>query len=439
MEGKLAIAGLFRRARHSSLLRRMVVAVTGTAGAQLITLAFAPFVTRIYGPEAFGLHGIFMAFVGVLTPVAAFAYPTAIVLAKDEQDAGVLAALSFSIAAAVSFSSFLIVAVGGKSLAATLELDSVAWVLFLVPLALLFASAVQVAQQYSVRQKRFDVIASAAVASSLLLNLGKVGLGLLYPIASELIALGVFNQVLLTVFLFYGVSRGGRNDASLRSAFSRAAMRRLAVRHRDFPLYRAPQNVVNGVSQNLPLLMLAMLFGPAAAGFYALGRTVMGLPSALVGVAVGDVFYQRFTETSHAGKGVAGQIVQATVALAAVGFLPFGLVVLAGPELFQAIFGESWATSGRYARWLAVFFFFNFVNKPAVAAVPVLGIQRGLLVYELLSTAGKILGLFIGFYWFSSALWAIRLFATIGSLAYVAMILWIVFCAVYRSGDAKAG
>jgi uncharacterized membrane protein len=81
--------------------------------------------------------------------------------------------------------------------------------------------------------------------------------------------------------------------------------------------------------------------------------------------------------------------------------------------------------AGEYARWLALFFLFNFINKPAVAAVPVLRIQRGLLVYEIFSTGTKALGLVIGFYWFGSDIWAVALFSVIGVLTYSAMIFWI--------------
>lgn len=72
----------------------MAVVATGTAGAQAITMGFAPIITRLYGPEAFGLLGTFSAILAVLTPMAALTYPIAIVLPKDHADAKGLAKLS---------------------------------------------------------------------------------------------------------------------------------------------------------------------------------------------------------------------------------------------------------------------------------------------------------------------------------------------------------
>ena len=47
----------------------MSLVATGTAGAQAISMAFAPLITRIYGPEAFGVLGTFMALLPVNFPV----------------------------------------------------------------------------------------------------------------------------------------------------------------------------------------------------------------------------------------------------------------------------------------------------------------------------------------------------------------------------------
>jgi O-antigen/teichoic acid export membrane protein len=114
-------------------------------------------------------------------------------------------------------------------------------------------------------------------------------------------------------------------------------------------------------------------------------------------------------------------------------------VVLFGPGLFSLVFGSDWVMAGEYARWLALFFLFNFINRPCVAAVPVLGIQRGLLVYESFSTGSKVLGLIVGFYWFGSDLWAVALFSVIGVAAYSVMMLWILAHAMRWRVDEKAG
>jgi len=65
------LAGIQRfiaRTWKSKFLRSVAVVAFGTAGAQAITMAFSPVITRLYGPEAFGLLGVFMAMPQVSVP-----------------------------------------------------------------------------------------------------------------------------------------------------------------------------------------------------------------------------------------------------------------------------------------------------------------------------------------------------------------------------------
>ena len=425
------------RVWRSRFARNVAVVASGTAGAQVITMAFAPLITRIYGPEAFGLLGTFMAIVAVAIPVAALAYPIAIVLPREDRDALGLVRLSIILSFGVALLAAAALWAGGDWLTATLGAEAVAGFLFLIPVAMLFAAWMQIAQQWLIRKKEFGVVARSAVAHSLILNSAKSGIGWLHPVGAVLIVLATLGQALHAGLLFIGARRRYQGSTAEREEGSQTPLKELAHRHRDFPLYRAPQNFINAASQSLPVLMLAAFFGPAAAGFYTLGKMVMGMPSNLLGKAVTDVFYPRITEAAHNGENLAQHIVRATGALLAVGVVPFGLVFLFGPWLFSLVFGGDWAVAGEYARWLALFFLFNFINKPSVAAVPVLGIQRGLLVYELFSTGGKALGLVAGFYWFGSDLWAVALFSVIGVLAYSAMMLWILSHAMRFRTDEK--
>jgi len=425
------------RVRRSRFARNVAMVAAGTAGAQAITMAFSPVVTRIYGPEIFGLFGTFMAIVAVAIPVAALAYPIAIVLPKDDRDALGLARLSAMLSVAVSLMIAVALWVGGDWLSVTLGAESVGGYLFLIPLAMLFAAWMQIAQQWLIRKKEFGVVARSAIVQSLILNGAKTGIGGLHPLSAVLIVLATLGPALHAALLFIGARRRYGAGATEAQGTSGATLKELAHRHRDFPFYRAPQNFINAASQSVPVLMLAAFFGPAAAGFYTIGQMVMGMPGTLIGKAVQDVFYPRITEAAHNGENLHQHIVRATGALLAIGIVPFGLVMLFGPWLFSFVFGEAWAVAGEYARWLALFFLFNFINKPSVASVPVLGIQRGLLIYELFSTGGKVVGLLVGVYWFDSDVWTVALFSVIGVIAYSAMILWILLCAKQWRKDAK--
>ena len=89
-------------------IRNVVLVVTGTASAQLVTMLLSPIITRLYGPEAYGHMGVFLAIVGVIAPVAALTYPIAIVLPKKEREAISIAKLSLYITVARAAVTFML-------------------------------------------------------------------------------------------------------------------------------------------------------------------------------------------------------------------------------------------------------------------------------------------------------------------------------------------
>src|SRR5699024_4538293 len=120
------------------------------------------------------------------------------------------------------------------------------------------------------------------------------------------------------------------------------------------PVYRAPEMFLNAISQGLPVLMLTAFFGPASAGFYTIGRTVLNIPSQLIGKAIGDVFYPRIAEAANNKEDLNKLIKKATFVLSGIGIIPFGIVILFGPSLFSFVFGSDWIIAGEYARWISL-------------------------------------------------------------------------------------
>lgn len=354
-------------------------------------------------------------------PIAALAYPIAIVLPKSDADAKSLAILSAGLALVVAIITALVLLTAGDWIAQTLSLDAIGAFLLLIPVAMLFSACHQILTQWLIRKKQFKITARVAVIQAVVINASKTGVGFLYPTGAALIVLAAIGQTLHALLLWVGMR--GRDTALPREDESTTTIQELAKRHRDFPLFRAPQNTINAFSESLPVLMLASLFGPSSAGFYSLGKMVMGVPLTLVAKSVGDVFYPRVTEAVNDKEDVFWLILKATLGLAAIGMVPFALVIVFGPLLFSLVFGSEWTMAGEYARWIALWLFFGFINRPSVAAMPALGMQSWLLIYELFSTGLKIAALILGFFYFDDDLIAIALMCVSGVAAYSALIL----------------
>src|SRR5690625_3780548 len=390
-------------------IRNVVVVVTGTASAQAITVIFSPFITRLYGPEAFGVLGVFMAMVSIIGPVSALTYPIAIVLPKRDSEAKVLIFLSIFISFIIAMIIGIILMIFNKPLVYLLQIAEIAQYLFLIPLVIIFTTFLQVSRQWLIRTKQFKVTAKAAFINSLILNISKTGIGLFNPVASVLVTLNTFSNAFHAFLLSINSIKTKIKPKKITIKIS--VLKNIANKYNDFPLYRAPQTLVHVVSQSLPIILLSAFFGPAAAGYYSLSRSVLAMPITLIGESVGDVFYPRIVEAEKKRENLALLITRATLGLGLVGLIPFGIIIIFGPWLFGLIFGADWVVAGEYARWLTLGFYFGFINRPSARAIPVLNIQKQFLIYEIIS--GFIRGgiLLLGFFLFENDVVAVALFS----------------------------
>jgi len=413
----------FKQITKSRFIRNVTLIASGTALAQLITIVFSPIITRFYGPEAFGLLGIFTSLLGIISPVGALAYPIAIVLPRKDADAKGLVRLSLFIGAFTASILAVLLFLRGGEILALLDSEAIAPYSLLLPFAVFFSVCEQVLGQWVIRKKYFALKARIAVFQSAVLNLSKSGAGFFIPSGALLIFLSTAGQFFHAFLLWAGVKIYQKNTISDREETESYSMNKIAKEYYDFPVYRAPQVFLNGISQSLPVLMLASFFGPASAGFYSLGRRILGLPSGLIGQAVGDVFYPRITEASHKGENIYRLILKATLALAAVALIPFAFVFVFGPWLFSFVFGEEWVIAGEYSRWMALWIYFTFINTPSLMAIPLLEAQRFQLFFSVNTLLVRTSAMIAGCYYFKNDLVAVIIFSVSGAIANIILIL----------------
>lgn len=426
------IKGLAKR----PFVRSVAMVATGTAIGQALTIAVTPLLTRWFGPSAIGTQGVFNTIVVLLSTVAALGYPAALVLPREDRDAVVLVRLSIYVAAAFGALLVVLMLLCPEEILGVLGATAIADYALLVPIAVFGASLNATLLQWLIRKQAFFLSARASIVTSLGLNATKISLGLVSRSPGALIVGNTAGTFLGTLAAYVGWRRRFPGTPRVADAPS---MREMARRHWDFPVLRTPQNLINVISQSLPILLFASIEGATVAGYYSLALTVLAMPGNLIGNAVGSVVYPRVTKLVHDNQNVASFLVRTTGALAAASALPYVVVVVAGPLLFSVVFGANWRVAGEFARLLAPFLFLNLVNKPAVAAIAALQLHAGLLVYEVFSTLSKVLALWIGLHLVKSSQIAVALFSGSGVVAYLILIGWVIKESARRYRAPEAG
>jgi len=405
---------------QSQFVRNVATVATGVFAAQVISLAFTPFLTRLYGPEAFGVVAAFVAVLTILNPTVTLGFSTAIVLPPNEEGAMAVARLSMFSTALMAPAAFVFIWVFEAHLARWTSLDSIPFILYLIPISLVFTALLAVAEQLAIREGLFKARAISKVSSTLLINIGKLAAGIFAPSGLVLIAITVVGFLINYFVLLARVPR--REVFEVKRWVGARGVLEAAKTHRDFAFYRLPQSVINAAALGLPMLLLAAFFGAGTAGQYSLTSLVLGAPVMLLGKSVSDVFYPKITrEISQRKQGAKKLLVRATIVslLLAVGL--FGPLAVVAPYLFPVVFGAEWIQAGLYAQWVAIWMAGVIASRPSVAAYPALGLQKHLLFYEVVVTAARVVALYMGArYW--DDLTAIAAFSVINALGYFALI-----------------
>ncbi|MFC4144994.1 lipopolysaccharide biosynthesis protein [Micromonospora mangrovi] len=361
------------RARLTVSRRGLLSIILGTFCGQLLTLAVAPLLSRLYDPADFGLFTIASTLAATVSTVAALRYELAVPLPRAESDAYSLVFLGLFAAAGTAMLGTLAVALFGGWIAAVFDEPGLRPWLWAVPWISALMAAVVVLNQFAARNRRYSSIgrrnlfqASAMVAVQLAAGVAGLKSG------GMILGYGA-GQAAAAASLMRNGELGG---VTARAGLARERLRDCAVTYRRFPLLLAPSGLLNILGGQLPVLLIAYWYGAEVAGWLGLTLRVLAMPAALIGAAVAQVYLAEFSRSARSDPDRAREIFRRGSRSLALAATLGGVAVLAtGPQVFALVFGERWATSGSYAQALALSMATQFVAAPLSQTLIVLDRQ----------------------------------------------------------------
>jgi len=389
--------------------------VSGTVVAQVVGICLMPIITRIFSPEIYGLAAIFTSIVSILTGVSCLQYELAIILPKEDKDAGSVFCACLSILFCFSIVLIPVFFFFGDTILGWFNGPELSSYVMLIPLLVFIDGLYLVMRYWNTRKKRFGTQATTQVIQSISGNGLKLGFGLGGLVnAGSLIIAQIIGQTLGTLVLFFQMIR--YDAAKIRAGCSLTAIKAQMLRYKKFPLINTWSQLVNTVSWQLPVLMLSGLFSSTIAGLYTLGFMMLQLPMSLIGGSIGQVFFQRASVAKHEGN--LPSVVEDTCSLLfLLSICPFLLLCVVGGDLFSIVFGEIWRDAGIFAQILALWTLLWFVSSPMSSIISVLEIQGFGMMTSTANLITRFLSLLIGAV-FGNVYLAIVLFALSGVVIY---------------------
>jgi len=349
----------------------------GTALGQLVVVLASPLLARLYTPHDFGVLAIYGSLLGILSTVATLRYELAIPLPEKEQEGAGLVVLALGVCLGMSLVLAATLWIWGNPLVHFANAPALRPHLWLLPVGIALVGTYQTFNYWAVRRGAFPLIARTKLSQAAA-NVGlQLGLGILGAGPLGLLVGDVAGRTAGVTTL----SHGGGN--TLRSVTFRD-VRRLALRYKRFPLISSFSGLLNSAGLQMPVILLATLFGSQAAGWFLMVQRVMGAPVTLLGQATAQVYFGEAAELRlKQPENLRAFFIKIALRLFVLGGLPIGLIGLTAPWTFPLLFGPDWRMAGWMAQALTAMYVMQFVVYPLSQTLNVLERQDLQLAWDI--------------------------------------------------------
>jgi len=363
------------------LLRQVGVLVLGSGVAQAIALACSPLVTRLYSPNDYAVITVFLAMTGVLLPFACGRYEVAIVVAGTDRHASALTALSFVVATIGALAVLVPVVVMWDEINEFLGCTELGRWVIAVPVMVLLGAYAMVGRYVANRRSAYRLISQylvgqAAVSVALNLLLGYLGMG-----ANGLLLANVTSVVLGTGWLLWSL----RDDMSFALRGDLPAIKHVAHKYRDFPIFNATSTVLDALTLAMPVFFVARIMSQETLGQYGFMMRVAQAPFAIIGGAVTQVHLKHLSDLLRSGSPATPYLWKITLLLAAIALPPTVISVLWAPDLFALVFGSPWRRAGDLLAILMPAIGLQFIASALSPACGATGHNRLGAIWKLLA------------------------------------------------------
>lgn len=354
--------------------------------AQAIAALSMPVLTRLYSPSDFNLLAVYASVLGLIAVVSSLRFNIAIPLPEEPVEGLSLLILSLMSTAGFACLTALPVIFAPEATAKLLGQPALRPYLWMIPIGVGLASSYDSLQYWASRKRQFALITRTRMVRAVGGAGTQLGIGFV-----QLSPFGlILGHMIYGGLGVVGLARAlWRDDRSLLQTITWTRLWSAARAYRKQPFFSVPEAVFNTVGLELAIIIIAAAAVGPEAGFLTLAMRVMGLPMALIGSSVAQVFLVEAPVRARAGT--LSPFTRRTMrALLKTGAPPLILAGALSPWLFPVVFGAEWARAGVIVAWLTPMFILQFIASPVSMMFLVTG-RVALIMW--LQAAGAVLRL----------------------------------------------
>lgn len=402
----------------NKFLQNVLTLMSGTAIAQVITLIISPILTRYYTPEEFGELAFFTTSVAILAIVSSLRLEHSIMLPKSNDEAIKIYRITVLFSGIVNLCVFFSLFLFGNKINSILFKSDTIWWMYFIPLAAFLNNYYQSCFFIANRYKEYKILSFSKVVQSFSAAVTNILSGVMNISAGLILGniIGwLFSSNIVGRILMRRNNEGNSiNWYEVKSVFSR---------YRDFPLVSTPHALMNTISSSFPIFSLGYFFSSTITGYYSLGLRIIQLPLGVISSSIQSVLYEKVVNLYNANSKITPFLKKYLLLTFSISIIPYLIFVIAAPNLFAVIFGESWRQAGDYIVILSPWLYIVFLTSPLSFLPALTQMQGGAFKLEIINTVLKIIGLIVGGF-FHSVILSLLLFSLAGFLMVSYNLFW---------------
>lgn len=357
---------------HLPLVKNTLKLSSSSALMMFLPLIVTPILSRLYTPDDYGNWGVFSSTLYILNSFIFLSYENAIVKTTDRREVPNILALCIFICSIILIGTLFTFVVGKwLGIAFFIDFPSIILLLVLIGVTALYTLYGNVANF----EKQYNAMAIAGIICGLSQAGLRIFLGAVPIVPNGLIVGNVLGLFIALIYLLFAMRQTVFSQDFLQ--FSSNEIKKVAVRYKKFPLFDAPSRFFEFAVGNLALLILAIFWPKGEIGCFSMVTQFILIPIAIIGSAMGNVFYKEISENAENAEVVSRSTIRAVKITFALSCLPLLFLTCGGDYLFTLFLGDKWTNVGPMALCMCIY------SVPVILTEPLLAIFKTLDKQEI--------------------------------------------------------
>lgn len=360
---------MIERYKKSEFFRSILLLVSGTMIAQLVTYLLTPIISRIYSPEDMSYLSLLSRIVSFLAVIATARYELAFPLPKRDEHAFSIYKSTFFLTVIISFLSILgVFGLDFFNLSNPI-LDSI---LYFIPIGIFLLAINSQGLNWAIRMKGFKIISISKILQSSVNSIFAVLFGF-FSFGYKGLLIAFLLSVLVANIPFLAVFR--KTKKTMRNFKLKGRKSAVLKLYSDFPTISLPHVLMDLTKELFIAFYLISIFEKEVLGLYDFAFRMLKLPIGLIGASISQVVFKQAADLINEKQSIYHLVRKTIITLLLVSILPFGMLFFFGAEIFAFVFGENWREAGYFAQIMSPWLMLNFIVSP-ISQIPMIKNQQ---------------------------------------------------------------